>query len=164
MNADAPDSDKPNDAWLQHPGKHILELDGTGGSHRHRGGYAAYLEGREQRWAAEAQAANSGTAWQSVLAAMTGQSAAAEHDSVRWQTLLDRLALGSRWTPPSALLRPHLVDTDGVPIAFIETARPAGYAMRLATGAVPFGHDDRALPSIAELTHALAGKLRPQRS
>ena len=34
----------------------ILELDGTGGSHRHRGGYAAYLEGREQRWAAEAQA------------------------------------------------------------------------------------------------------------
>ena len=33
----------------------ILELDGTGGSHRHRGGYAAYLEGREQRWAAEAQ-------------------------------------------------------------------------------------------------------------
>jgi ABC-type Mn2+/Zn2+ transport system ATPase subunit len=33
----------------------ILELDGTGGTHRHRGGYAAYLEGRETRWAAEAQ-------------------------------------------------------------------------------------------------------------
>ncbi|KAG8470618.1 hypothetical protein KFE25_009039 [Diacronema lutheri] len=125
---------------------------------------AVYTALKSSAEAAEAQAANSGTAWQSVLAAMTGQSAAAEHDSVRWQTLLDRLALGSRWTPPSALLRPHLVDTDGVPIAFIETARPAGYAMRLATGAVPFGHDDRALPSIAELTHALAGKLRPQRS
>ena len=34
----------------------ILELDGVGGSHRHRGGYAAYLEGREARWAAEEQA------------------------------------------------------------------------------------------------------------
>ena len=32
----------------------ILELDGVGGAHRHRGGYAAYLEGRERRWAAEA--------------------------------------------------------------------------------------------------------------
>ena len=34
----------------------ILELDGVGGSHRHRGGYAAYLEGRAARWAAEEQA------------------------------------------------------------------------------------------------------------
>ena len=33
----------------------ILELDGVGGSHRHRGGYAAYLEGREERWLVEAQ-------------------------------------------------------------------------------------------------------------
>ena len=33
----------------------ILELDGVGGAHRHRGGYAAYLEGREARWAAEEQ-------------------------------------------------------------------------------------------------------------
>ena len=32
----------------------ILELDGVGGAHRHRGGYAAYLEGRERRGAAEA--------------------------------------------------------------------------------------------------------------
>lgn len=33
----------------------ILELDGVGGSHRHRGGYATYLEGREERWQVEAQ-------------------------------------------------------------------------------------------------------------
>ena len=33
----------------------ILELDGVGGSHRHRGGYAAYLEGREARWQVEEQ-------------------------------------------------------------------------------------------------------------
>ena len=33
----------------------ILELDGVGGSHRHRGGYAAYLEGRAARWAGPAR-------------------------------------------------------------------------------------------------------------
>jgi ATP-binding cassette subfamily F protein uup len=33
----------------------IMELDGVGGAHRHRGGYAAYLEGREERWQVEAQ-------------------------------------------------------------------------------------------------------------
>ena len=33
----------------------ILELDGVGGAHRHRGGYAAYLEGRQQRWIVEEQ-------------------------------------------------------------------------------------------------------------
>ena len=33
----------------------ILELDGVGGAHRHRGGYAAYLEGREERWQVEAR-------------------------------------------------------------------------------------------------------------
>jgi ATPase subunit of ABC transporter with duplicated ATPase domains len=33
----------------------ILELDGVGGAHRHCGGYAAYLEGREERWLVEEQ-------------------------------------------------------------------------------------------------------------
>ena len=33
----------------------IIELDGFGGAHMHRGGYAAYVEAREARWAAEAQ-------------------------------------------------------------------------------------------------------------
>lgn len=33
----------------------ILELDGRGGSYRHRGGYAAFLEQREERWSTEAQ-------------------------------------------------------------------------------------------------------------
>lgn len=104
---------------------------------------------------AAAQAGGSSTAWQSVLAAMTGQSAAVvETGAVRWQSLLDKLALGSRWTPPSALLRPHLLDTDGVPLSFVETAAPAGYPMRLAVGAVPFGKDERGLPPVAELTRA----------
>ena len=33
----------------------IIELDGKGGSYRHRGGYAAFLEQRAERWSTEAQ-------------------------------------------------------------------------------------------------------------
>ena len=33
----------------------ILELDGRGGSYRHRGGYATFLEQRAERWSTEAQ-------------------------------------------------------------------------------------------------------------
>lgn len=33
----------------------IIELDGRGGSYRHRGGYATFLEQRAERWSTEAQ-------------------------------------------------------------------------------------------------------------
>ncbi|KAJ1620306.1 hypothetical protein T492DRAFT_1078862, partial [Pavlovales sp. CCMP2436] len=90
--------------------------------------------------------------WQTVLSAMTGKSVPpAPDEEPQWPQLLDKLAVGSRWTAPSSLLRPHFVDADGVPLSFIETARSPGYAMRLATTS-PFGRDERVLPSVKDLT------------
>jgi hypothetical protein len=102
---------------------------------------------------AAAPQSSGGASWQNVLSAMTGKSASpAPDEEAQWPQLLDKLAVGSRWTAPSALLRPHFVDADGVPLTFIETARSPGYAMRLATTA-PFGRDERMLPSVNDLIH-----------
>jgi hypothetical protein len=101
-------------------------------------------------------AAATPSAWQNMLEAMTGQAArrsAAHAQGLGWQRLLDKLAAGDRWTAKSALLRPHFADSDGVPFTFVETARPAGYRMRLATR-IPFGLADEYLPDIEELARA----------